>query len=185
MAYSLTSTLLRSRHSLAGTSSLRARRSFSSIESGLASRFWTWTTTKRPHWRESGKEAAILFTVFGITGSSSVMLVRPSLKSLGLEGNMRDGPWSYRVISLLAVSPIYSVVLMTLGTLAGRHLFFANMGSKILRRFLPRAAADKLLMCPPAAAAASAPASTTTGSFTTAMSAAARKVVKDGAKKTN
>jgi hypothetical protein len=111
-------------------------------------RFWTWTTTRRPHWRESPKEAAILFTVFGITGSSSVMLVRPSLESMGLKGNMRDGPWSYRILSILAVSPIYATVLITLGTLSGRHLFFAGMGRKILARFVPKQVGSKII-CPP------------------------------------
>ena len=93
---------------------------------------------QRPSWRESPVEAAIVFTVFGITGSTSVALVRPALQStIGLEGSMRDGPWSYRVLSLVLVSPMYAVFLATFGTLAGRHIFFAAMARKILGRFLP------------------------------------------------
>ena len=42
--------------------------------------FWTWTSQARPHWRKSPVEAAVLFCVFGVTGSSSVALVRPFLK---------------------------------------------------------------------------------------------------------
>ena len=50
---------------------------------------------------------------------------------------MRDGPWSYRVLSVVLVSPIYASFLVTFGTLAGRHIFFAAMARKIFGRFLP------------------------------------------------
>ena len=96
------------------------------------------TLQQRPSWRESPKEAAVIFVVFGITGSTSVGVVRPALKNtIGLEGSMREGPWSYRIISLLAVSPIYASFLVSFGTIAGRHIFFANMARKIFGRFLP------------------------------------------------
>ena len=96
----------------------------------------------------------VLIFVFGITGSSSVHLVRPALKStIGLEGSMRDGPWSYRITSILAVSPIYATLLVTFGTVAGRHRFFARMASNIFGRFLPNAVirrvADSFAWCFP------------------------------------
>jgi hypothetical protein len=108
-------------------------------------KFWAWTSQKRPSWRENKTEAAVLFCVFGITGSSSVGLVRPCLTKLGLEGNMRDGPNSYRVISILSVTPIYSVILFTVGTLSGRHAYFAAQWRKIFSRFVPSKAVDKLV----------------------------------------
>ncbi len=112
--------------------------------------FWTWTTQQRPHWRESKTEAAVLFCVFGVTGTSSVTLVRPFLKhTIGLEGSMMDGPWSYRIGSLALVSPIYACVLIGVGTLAGRHTYFAGMGRKILSRFLPRQLGQRIA-CKPA-----------------------------------
>lgn len=50
-------------------------------------RFWDWTLQPRPHWRESRTEAAVIFCVFGVTGSTSVAFVRPALKhTIGLEG---------------------------------------------------------------------------------------------------
>ena len=88
--------------------------------------------------------------MFGVTGSSSVALVRPTLKNtFGLEGTMMEGPWSYRIISFLAVSPIYACCLLTFGTIAGRHTFFAGMATKIFGRFLPSSVSRKL-GCPPA-----------------------------------
>jgi hypothetical protein len=90
-------------------------------------KFWRWTTQNRPHWRESKLEAAVIFCVFGATGSSSVYFVRPLLSKVGINGTMMDGPNSYRVLSILLVSPVYACILLTLGTLSGRHTFFAKV----------------------------------------------------------
>jgi hypothetical protein len=108
-------------------------------------KFWEWTSQQRPSWKESKVEAAVLFTVFGITGSSSVAFVRPALKNvLGIDGTLWDGPWSYRIASFFIVTPIYACVLVTLGTLSGRHVFFANMARKIVSRFLPNSIGSKM-----------------------------------------
>ena len=121
---------------------LTSKRTFSSENTRG---FWQWTTQSRPHWKECKIEAAILFCVFGVTGSSTMLIIRPSLKTLGIEGSWREGPWSYRILSLLIISPIYATVLMTLGTLAGRHTFFAKMGVKIWNRFLPKSITHELV----------------------------------------
>ena len=72
--------------------------------SGGTTGFWAWTTLPRPHWKECKTEAAIVFTVFGVTGTTSVAAVRPTLKhTIGLDGTMVDGPWSYRIGSILLV----------------------------------------------------------------------------------
>jgi hypothetical protein len=76
--------------------------------------------------------------------------VRPALASLGLEGSLKEGPNSYRVISILSVTPIYATILFTIGTLSGRHAYFAAQWRKILGRFVPGAAINKMV-CPPAA----------------------------------
>jgi hypothetical protein len=111
--------------------------------------FWQWTTQVRPTWRESYKEAAVIFCVFGVTGSTSVAVVRPFLKhTIGLEGSLYEGPNSYRVLSIVLVSPIYALILVTVGTLSGRHSYFANMARKIIGRFIPSAALRKVT-CPP------------------------------------
>uniref|UniRef100_A0A7S2D5C5 DUF6787 domain-containing protein n=1 Tax=Florenciella parvula TaxID=236787 RepID=A0A7S2D5C5_9STRA len=137
------------------TKSGSGRRAFSSSSGGgggeetIGQRFWAWTTQKRPSWREDMGEAAVIFTVFGITGSSSVALVRPALKhTIGLEGTMSEGPWSYRIGSILAVSPVYACVLLTVGTVAGRHTFFSMMATNIFGRFLP-SSVSKYIACPP------------------------------------
>eukprot|EP01041_Mallomonas_annulata_P010409 gene10409-21712_t len=107
-------------------------------------RFWTWTTQSRPSWRESYIEAAVVFTVFGITGSSSVYFIRPVLSQLGLKGSLIEGPWSYRIGSILIISPVYASLLLAIGTISGRHRFFAEMSFRILRRFFPKPFLNKL-----------------------------------------
>jgi len=97
--------------------------------------FWRWTSSSRPHWRESKVEAAVLFAVFGVTGSSTLFFVRPALTAVGIEGSLIDGPNSYRVVSLFTVTPIYCTILFSLGTLAGRHNYFAGRAAKMLSRF--------------------------------------------------
>ena len=128
---------------------------------GSWQRFWAWTLQQRPSWKEDKVEAAVAFTVFGITGSTSVAVVRPALKHVtGIEGSMREGPNSYRVTSILAVSPIYATLLVTFGTLAGRHRFFANMAQKIFGRFLPsfllRSIGETFAYCVPGSRVAAA-----------------------------
>ena len=77
----------------------------------------------------------MICTVFAVTGSSTLYFVRPTLKRLGIEGSMMDGPNSYRLLSVMTVTPIYTVILITLGTLVGRHTFFASQGVRMLNRF--------------------------------------------------
>ena len=90
-------------------------------------RFWAWTQQERPSWKQDPVEAAVAFCVFGVTGSTSVAVVRPFLRTtIGLEGSMTEGPWSYRILSILLVSPIYATLLISFGTMAGRHRFFAQ-----------------------------------------------------------
>ena len=63
-------------------------------------------------------------------------LVRPAVKDiLGLDGTMKDGPWSYRICSLIVMSPIYGVLLVCVGTLFGRHTYFRYFAVKIFSRF--------------------------------------------------
>ncbi len=90
-----------------------------------------------------------MFTVFGVTGSSSMLLVRPALKEVfGLEGSWAEGPNSYRVASILMVSPFYAFILLFIGTVSGRHTYFAKMSMKILGRFVPKSLIQKVICTP-------------------------------------
>ena len=120
--------------------------------SPVIKQFWRWTTLSRPSWRENPTEAVVIFTVFGVTGTSTLLVIRPCLKTLGIEGSLVEGPNSYRVLSIALISPAYACMLMVLGTLAGRHTFFAGMSRKLLGRFLPSSALNRVSCLPGQAA---------------------------------
>ena len=121
-------------------------------------RFWAWTTRAdaalMPLPRYSGawwKEAALRCSVFAVTGSSALLFMRPVLRRVLNEptGSLLEGPNSYRAASLALLSPVYGAVLCVVGTAAGRHVYFANMASKIWGRFLPTSARQHLMSMPP------------------------------------
>lgn len=71
--------------------------------------------------------------------------VRPAVKDiLGMDGSFKDGPWSYRICSLVIMSPVYSVLLVLVGTVFGRHFYFRHFAAKMLSRFgIPPEMVDK------------------------------------------
>uniref|UniRef100_A0A7S1QEF9 DUF6787 domain-containing protein n=1 Tax=Neobodo designis TaxID=312471 RepID=A0A7S1QEF9_NEODS len=115
------------------------------------------TVKKQPKlWELPRRELAIVCTVFAITGSSAAYLVRPTLRflilstplggALGLDENSGfiAGPWPFRVMYFLVMWPMYSMMLLTIGTLAGRGAFFRPFIVKMWSRVLPKPAAAKL-----------------------------------------
>jgi len=93
-----------------------------------------------PRWSyEWWKETALIFFIFGITGSTTMHFVRPIMHTVfGLEGSLWDGPWSYRIISLLTITPTYSLILITFGTIFGRHVYFKKVAKRMWFRLLPK-----------------------------------------------
>ena len=82
-------------------------------------------------------EGAVIAIVFAITGSAALILSRPILENVfGVRGTLFGGPWSYRVAYLLTIPPTYSVTLVIVGTVFGRHHFFANKVRTMWSRLL-------------------------------------------------
>eukprot|EP00056_Hartaetosiga_gracilis_P018803 m.11944 g.11944 ORF g.11944 m.11944 type:complete len:217 (-) comp7089_c0_seq1:36-686(-) len=80
----------------------------------------------------------IRFVVFAITGSSSVKFVRPLMESwLGITGSWTEGPASFYIASFAFVTPIYTVILLTVGTLFGQQPYFLQIASRMWSRILP------------------------------------------------
>jgi len=106
------------------------------------SRFWrwyaNWTRERPPLQRFSAAwwaEQALICTVFAITGSSAMFFVRPLVTDvLGMKGTWRDGPWSFRVANLVLVTPCYTALLLTFGTLFGRQVFFKRVVGRMWGR---------------------------------------------------
>lgn len=90
-------------------------------------------------------EMVLICTVFAITGTSTMVLVRPAMSDiLGLKGSLKDGPWSYRICSLVIMTPLYSALLVVVGTIFGRHAYFRHFAVKMFSRFgIPPELMDK------------------------------------------
>ena len=81
-------------------------------------------------------EMVLICTVFAITGTSTMVLVRPAVSDvLGLKGSFKEGPWSYRICSLVIMTPVYASLLVCVGTLFGRHAYFRFFAVKMFSRF--------------------------------------------------
>ncbi|KAF9901023.1 hypothetical protein EC991_006613, partial [Linnemannia zychae] len=52
-------------------------------------------------------EWIIIIVVFSITGSSTMLIVKPLMKALGLEGSLGSGPWSFRIAYIVLTLPLY------------------------------------------------------------------------------
>ena len=89
------------------------------------------------------------FVVFGVTGSSSVAVIKPVVKTMtGLDGSLLHGPVSYQVACVFLLSPLYGVALLFFGTIFGRHSFFAKSAIRIIGRFMPGSFSKRFLCAP-------------------------------------
>ncbi len=82
----------------------------------------------------------IIFTVFGITGSLSVVLGKYVLLSI-FSSNIQNNEF-YWLIRILLIFPLYQILLIIIGTLFGEFKYFWAIEKKILVRL-------KILKSPP------------------------------------
>mmetsp|Transcript_50810 Transcript_50810/g.99353 ORF Transcript_50810/g.99353 Transcript_50810/m.99353 type:complete len:173 (+) Transcript_50810:63-581(+) len=118
----------------------RRRVSSAPPPSERATTFWErWTAPVEMPQSRTGRWFAEIFLincVFAVTGSATMFLVRPAITDLlKLEGSMRNGPWSYRLTSLVVMTPLYPCLLVAVGTAAGRHAYFRHMAVGMVTRF--------------------------------------------------
>jgi manganese efflux pump family protein len=88
-------------------------------------------------------QIAVIFIVFGVTGSSSVKVAGPVLEICGIDESMSG--WIYWPLRILLVFPVYQVLLILFGWLFGQFDFFWNFEKKMLSRFMPREKKKKAL----------------------------------------
>ena len=80
----------------------------------------------------------VIFLVFGVTGGLTVFLSRLVLSGLlGLDGSLLSGPWSYRLVYLALIPPVYSAILLSVGTLVGKRAFFQRRVMRLWGWALP------------------------------------------------
>ncbi len=81
----------------------------------------------------------LIFTVFSVTGSSSVYIAKPFLSWIGLtrESFSPDFIWGgliYLLLRIVLIFPFYQLLLIVFGWLFGQFNFFWEFEKKMLNR---------------------------------------------------
>ncbi|MGH1388046.1 DUF6787 family protein [Kordia sp.] len=79
-------------------------------------------------------QLAVIFFVFSITGSSSIAVGRPLLRSIGITLDNLS-PFIYYPLFIFLSFIFYQLFLVAFGWLFGQFNFFWNMEKKLLSRF--------------------------------------------------
>lgn len=87
----------------------------------------------------SNLQVLIIFTVFGLTGSSSVYVAKPILEMIGFSRlsfapEFFWGGLSYYFLRLIMIFPIYQVLLIAYGWIFGQFSFFWQFEKKMFSR---------------------------------------------------
>ncbi|KAG0039627.1 hypothetical protein BGZ82_007355 [Podila clonocystis] len=82
-------------------------------------------------------EWIIIIIVFSVTGSSTMMVVKPLMKALGITGTLGAGPWSYRMVYIVLTFPLYSCMLLLVSSLLCRRQYFEHILIRMWSRLLP------------------------------------------------
>lgn len=99
-------------------------------------RRWTAAEPARERWSGAWwRHQAVVFGVFGITGSSAMWIVRPQLYSVMGVDAVTGPTSSQRMLSLLYMMPFYYAILLVVGTACGKHAYVKNMALRPLRLF--------------------------------------------------
>ncbi|NOX46318.1 MAG: diacylglyceryl transferase [Chlorobi bacterium] len=78
----------------------------------------------------------LIFSIFGITGISSMFVKIPVFHALGFSP---DNPWYVKVlIEIVVVLPLYNVLLLVYGFLFGQFRFFLSFEIKFFKGLVPR-----------------------------------------------
>ena len=88
---------------------------------------------------------ATVLAVYSITGTLAAVLSRLVLNgALNMEGGFASGPWAYRGVYVLVMPPLYSLMLIAVGTIFGKHLYFRGRVLKMWGRLLPLKGISKI-----------------------------------------
>ncbi|KAF9421345.1 hypothetical protein BGZ94_008848 [Podila epigama] len=85
----------------------------------------------------------LIIVVFSITGSSTMMVVKPLMKALGITGTLAAGPWSYRIAYVVLTFPLYSCMLLLVSSFVCRRAYFEHILIRMWSRLLPSCLINK------------------------------------------
>jgi len=75
----------------------------------------------------------IIFLVFGISGSLSVIVSEPIIKLFKIK-ELIDNSTLYLIMRILIIFPVYQIVLLFVGSLLGQYKYFLAFEKKMLIR---------------------------------------------------
>lgn len=81
----------------------------------------------------SNFQLLIIFVVFGITGSLTLLVTNPLLSTLAIEENSLS-LWIFWPVRILIIFPTYQILILIIGGLFGQFKFFWNFEKKMLSR---------------------------------------------------
>ena len=82
---------------------------------------------------ESYLQLIIVFLVFAISGSLSVVVSKPVLNFVGLD--KIDSAIIKTLIRILIIFPLYQVILIFIGTIFGQFQYFWNFEKRFWKKF--------------------------------------------------
>jgi hypothetical protein len=88
----------------------------------------------------SNFQMAIIFIVFAITGSTAAYLSKPFTNFVGI--NKENFGFFFVPIRLIAIFPIYQLLLVVFGAILGQFSFFWNFEKTMLYRMKLKPVAD-------------------------------------------
>lgn len=81
---------------------------------------------------DSNWQLIVILFVFSITGSAATILAVPIMGFLGISADV--GSFSYWIIRILLIFPLYQFLLVIFGWLFGQYIFFWKFEKKMIRR---------------------------------------------------
>lgn len=85
----------------------------------------------------SNIQLALIFIVFSITGSVSAWISKPFVELFGLNNEVLP-EWILWPLRLILIFPVYSLILLVIGTLFGQFKFFWAFEKRMFSRFIPK-----------------------------------------------
>ena len=93
-----------------------------------------WLNNLKKKWEiKNNLQLIIIFIVFGITGSLSVVVSNPLLDFIGLDKEMMN-PWIFTPLRILLVFPVYQILILIIGGAFGQIKFFWAFEKKMLSK---------------------------------------------------
>lgn len=82
---------------------------------------------------ESNSQFWLVFSIFGITGTSMLFIKPPLFDFLGIHTDLHF--LLYALLYVIIITPVYFIVLMIIGSLLGQYEFFSGFIKRMFTRF--------------------------------------------------